>query len=933
MSLPAITTLLKNQSNDQIMPHTANILRIFLLQMQNIAEEISFKKDDLLNQESTIQLLLEYVDINLFETDNDIQLTIVEILEFIWTLVDNTILVPQLLNANCVSFTLKWINTSELSLVIQRATIRLLYNIARHEKGCDALNGADAIRLLKEFKQRTLDPTIDDAAYEDMRLLFSMTLALLMEPKENESNAKSLRKVLDQLMQLTVNAARKKNHKYGDFYISEPLVVFTKLFVHDDIVHYCIKESQVKNMKISSKVAFFCDLMMQFRGALVNDDELDQLTLTALMNIIWSISFHHDYVDELKSNAKFLITIKSLANDDGEAWIEQYVPKHMSSVKKAAARILWNLDESSPENRFDIWVDFDYCHTEDLWEEIGQAIEKSDVILLLMTKDYQDSKSCRQEVMYTKDSLKKRFIPVYVKRDFVASGWLGVRIVGPQYIRFGKKSFEATVNDLMKLIFEDKSEKSSKHKDSKVSVTVPYVEIKPDENDKSNEELPRYDHENFNQSSNEIMPVLVSNPKLIEKWNSNDIANWFDANKVRCELKEMYDFQCGTELLLYGQCLRSDWQSECLDVQEQFSKRYNTVLYRNEFVRLNLLSVMTFNIRLDGVERDPNNHFTKRIYRLTETIEKWQPSILCVQEPFGGQLLHWQSHLPNYYRHIGYQPGGVDRDLKDPSSQRDFQVAILYNNRILKLIEQDYIWLSKTPRIVGSKDWNSAGERTLNIARFQLKNEKSISILVFNTHLDVKSEQARQEQAKIVRSTIKKWQKKYPTAVVLLFGDFNAVPKQAAYNILTSSDFLHDTWVVCKSQTSMCISNSFSSTFHGWLGSIINTYGFQFLQTILFTFHGSGISLPHEIPKHLSSYINILKELWKFRQILNISELNSLWSLHRFHVDWILYRNSIDGSEHLQPRFIAVVDIRSRNYSSDHFPVVALFQLKNNKEN
>ncbi|CAF1116334.1 unnamed protein product [Rotaria sordida] len=377
---------------------------------------------------------------------------------------------------------------------------------------------------------------------------------------------------------------------------------------------------------------------MQFRGALANDDELDQLTLTALMNIIWSISFHDDYVDELKSNAKFLITIKSLANDDGEAWVEQYVPKHMSSVKKAATGILWNLDEDNPartirvveplptvvvqtnrpstatvknkrmrvvvsyshadtdfchqlvdalekENLFDLWVDFAYCHTEDLWEEIGQAIEKSDVILFLMTKDYQDSKSCRQEVMYTKDSLKKRFIPVYIKRDFVASGWLGVRIVGPQYIRFEKKPFEATVKDLVKLIFEDKSEKSSKTKDSKVSVTVSPVEIKSDENDKPNQELPKDDHEDSNQSNHKITPVPVPNSKSIKTWNSKDIADWFDANKIRRELKEIYDFQCGTELLLYGRCLEPDWQSEYLDIREQFSKRYSATLYRNEFVR------------------------------------------------------------------------------------------------------------------------------------------------------------------------------------------------------------------------------------------------------------------------------------------------------------------------------------------------------------
>ncbi|CAF2690374.1 unnamed protein product [Rotaria sp. Silwood2] len=202
-----------------------------------------------------------------------------------------------------------------------------------------------------------------------------------------------------------------------------------------------------------------------------------------------------------------------------------------------------------------------------------------------MTKDYQDSKSCRQEVMYAKDSLKKRFIPVYVKRDFVASGWLGVRIVGPQYIRFGKKTFEETIKDLVKLVFEDKNEKNSKSKDSKVPITAPSVENKSDENNKPNQELPKDDHENPNQSNHGITQVSLPKSKPIKKWNSKDIADWFDANKVSCELREMYNFQCGTELLLYGQCLRPDWQSEYIDIREQFSKRYNASLYRNEFVR------------------------------------------------------------------------------------------------------------------------------------------------------------------------------------------------------------------------------------------------------------------------------------------------------------------------------------------------------------
>ena len=341
------------------------------------------------------------------------------------------------------------------------------------------------------------------------------------------------------------------------------------------------------------------------------------------------------------------------------------------------------------------------------------------------------------------------------------------------------------------------------------------------------------------------------------------------------------------------------------------------------------LSAMTFNIRLDGIERDPNNHFTKRISRLTRTIENWQPAILGVQEPFAGQLLHWQSHLPNYYQYVGYRYHSMDKNHQTISSEQDFQVAILYNEQRLELLEHDYLWLSKTPRTVGSKDWNSRSVRTLNIARFKLMNTNvPTEVLVFNTHLDVQSEQARQEQSKLIRSTISQWQQKHPSAVVLLLGDFNSMPNQTTYQILTFSDFLRDTWVECKSHPTDCLSNLFSSTFHGWFGALVHTYGMQLLQTILFTFHGTGVQLPYNIPTHYSEYIDIIKQLFKFCRLLNWSDMISSWSSHRFHVDWILYRNSLDRSRYLQPRFISVVDIRSENYSSDHFPVIALFDYQ-----
>jgi len=248
-------------------------------------------------------------------------------------------------------------------------------------------------------------------------------------------------------------------------------------------------------------------------------------------------------------------------------------------------------------------VDFAYCHTEDFWEEIGEAIEKSDVVLFLMSKDYQDSKSCRQEVMYAKDSLKKRFIPIYTKKDFAATGWLGVRIVGPQYIRFGKKSFDDTVKELIKLIQEDKKqEESEKNKETKPSSTSsPVIENKPIQNTNNQTKPNENNHIESNSKptenddiesnpkpteNNHIESNLKPSKKPIEKWTKKDIIQWFDDNHIHQELIDLYDFRHGKDLLLYGQCLRPDWQIEYNDIRERYQQKYNTKLYRDQFVRL-----------------------------------------------------------------------------------------------------------------------------------------------------------------------------------------------------------------------------------------------------------------------------------------------------------------------------------------------------------
>ncbi|CAF3764478.1 unnamed protein product [Adineta steineri] len=664
LALSIITDFLNEKCPIELFSHTARILQGIIYRILTTVECIVFKKNELQNFIPNIRLLLEYVDRNKQNVHHSNMPELIKaILNFIWSLVDDTSLVPTLIETNCPEYVLRWISMEDLPLTIQRVCLHIIENLARHEKGVKVLNNANCLAILLNFKKRVLDPnkTNQDDVYPELRLVYCMAVSLLAEPKENREDLDYLRKILDQLMQLAVDAGQSVNYKYGGFHVSEPILVLTKLCVHDEILKYVLNESNVKGMEAKTKIEFFCKLLTKFRGALASDDDLDQLTLIALFNILWSISFHDEYIDELKSYPKFLITVKSLVIDDGANTVEQYIPRPLSSLTKAANGVLWNLDENNPginkktratrstvdpdtqalnqsgtsrvhrmhvmvsyshadsdfchqfvdalqkDKRLDIWVDFAYCHTEDLWEEIGEAIEKADLLLFLMSKDYQDSKSCRQEVMYAKDSLKKRFIPIYVKKEFTATGWLGVRIVGPQYIRFGKKPFDETVNELMKLIFEDKTQQENKPssttenkppsvtetKRPSVTETKPVEtttqQKKPEENNltKPNENnLTKPDENNLTKLDEKNQPESNAKPlkKPVEKWTKKDITQWFSDNQIDQQLSNIYDFKYGTDLLLYGECLRPDWQIEYNDVKQRYHEKYQKQLYRDQFV-------------------------------------------------------------------------------------------------------------------------------------------------------------------------------------------------------------------------------------------------------------------------------------------------------------------------------------------------------------
>jgi hypothetical protein len=178
-----------------------------------------------------------------------------------------------------------------------------------------------------------------------------MILALLSTPEQIKNDRKRMNNALDQLLQSVSNASKSEEYKDDGFHISEPLVVLVKLFNDDRALDYILQHAQVE-LDASSTLEFFVNLLLKFNDTVSSEkDPLKQLTCTALVNILWSVSFqdHYQYKRQLKNNQYLMILLEKFSNsveiNDTVASRTQYVPKYIESIQTAAKGILLNIYE------------------------------------------------------------------------------------------------------------------------------------------------------------------------------------------------------------------------------------------------------------------------------------------------------------------------------------------------------------------------------------------------------------------------------------------------------------------------------------------------------------------------------------------------------------------------------------------------------------
>ncbi|CAF4364153.1 unnamed protein product [Rotaria sp. Silwood2] len=463
------------------------------------------------------------------------------ILNFFWNLSDRTIMVPWLLGIDLTKAMLECLKVKKLSLNTTRQIISIIHNISRHDDGADELKKFDGLVILKDMQSK-----YSSVLGNEENLIISMASILLSTPQQIRSDNKRMNKILNQLLQIIIDAAKSENYRDQDtkgFHVSEPLAVFTKLFTDDHSLKYVLNDAETNpRLDVSSKINLFVDLFMKFRDAFEEKNQLEQFTCIALLNILWSISFQDQYETILQKNQNFLKAIRNLASNYNENVVDHYAPRSMESVKKAANGILDNLYEIRDSKTNDIadqqlasdtgdekpmimisyahandqfcdkilaeierkrdlcriWIDRYYlASNEDLWEKIARGIKQSKVVVCLLSQKYYDSKSCRKEATFA-IKRNKSIIPVYIGEPGDCD-WLEPEII-----------------------------KST----------------------------------TFNQK------------KPVEQWTVDDIHAWFSSHKVPDTLVKLYDFQSAAEIQEYAVKVRTDPEKEFIKYQERYTKNY-----------------------------------------------------------------------------------------------------------------------------------------------------------------------------------------------------------------------------------------------------------------------------------------------------------------------------------------------------------------------
>jgi endonuclease/exonuclease/phosphatase family metal-dependent hydrolase len=181
------------------------------------------------------------------------------------------------------------------------------------------------------------------------------------------------------------------------------------------------------------------------------------------------------------------------------------------------------------------------------------------------------------------------------------------------------------------------------------------------------------------------------------------------------------------------------------------------------------LRVGTFNIRTSGAA-DGFNDWTHRRGLFVQTVRRFDPDLLGLQEVRPDQQKHLETDLADYGTIATYRDAGPRAEA----------CSLFYRRDRFDLVDSGTFWLSETPDKVGSRGWDAALPRVCTWARLRDRTAGR-ELLLANTHLDHAGMKARVNAAKLICARLGALAKETP---VVLLGDFNAIETGPVYAAL-----------------------------------------------------------------------------------------------------------------------------------------------------
>ncbi|SFS56586.1 endonuclease/exonuclease/phosphatase family protein [Paenibacillus sp. BC26] len=190
------------------------------------------------------------------------------------------------------------------------------------------------------------------------------------------------------------------------------------------------------------------------------------------------------------------------------------------------------------------------------------------------------------------------------------------------------------------------------------------------------------------------------------------------------------------------------------------------------------MKIMTFNLRVH-VESDGNNAWPNRIQEAAEAIKQADADVVGTQEGTAAMLQDLQALLPDY-RWLGIsRTGQLEGEY----------CAIFYRHASFEPVESGHFGLSEIPEQLGYSSWNSAYPRMCSWTK--LRQPDGAEWVVFNTHLDHISAEARTNGVKLIVERMKQSSALAGDIPAVLTGDFNCGPDSDVIEALNELELVN----------------------------------------------------------------------------------------------------------------------------------------------